>query len=363
MRNYLCYIDTSLRQQSIESMTTRTVKFAVLGYGNIGKRHVEMINRNPDAVLSCIIDIKNVEPGEVGLDNVQIFNSLDAFLSDNLDVDVVCIATPNGLHAQQAISCLKHNYHVVIEKPLALLPKDAEEIVEVAKEVDRNVFCVMQNRYSPPSKWIKEVIDNKVLGNIYMVQLNCFWNRDERYYVPGSWHGSNALDGGTIFTQFSHFVDILFWLFGDISNIQGCLRDFNHHHLTEFEDSGIIQFDLENGGIGSLNFSTSVWDKNLESSLLIIGEKGSVKIGGQYMNKVEYCHIKDYQLPELPETNPGNNYGAYFGSAQNHNYVIQNVVDVLNNRAAIKTTASEGLVVVDMINRMYQLRSVSDRSE
>jgi predicted dehydrogenase len=156
-----------------------------------------------------------------------------------------------------------------------------------------------------------------------------------------------------LFTQFSHFIDILYWLFGDIDNIKGSFYDFNHKELTEFEDSGLVSFDFLNGGSGVIHYSTSIWDKNLESSMTIIGENGSIKVGGQYMDKVEYCHIKGYSMPELAPTNPGNDYGAYKGSAQNHNFVIENVIDVLNNRASITTNALEGLKVVDIIERIY----------
>ena len=147
----------------------------------------------------------------------------------------------------------------------------------------------------------------------------------------------------------------MYWLFGDIQNVNARFANFNHSHLTEFkEDSGVINFEFVNGGLGCLNFSTSIWDKNLESSMTIIGENGSVKIGGQYMDKVEVCHIKDYEMPELPPTNPGNDYGAYKGSAANHHYIIENVVDVLKNRSTITTNALEGLKVVDIIERMYK---------
>ena len=146
----------------------------------------------------------------------------------------------------------------------------------------------------------------------------------------------------------------MYWLFGDMENIQGKFKDFNHATLTDFEDSGFVNFDFVNGGMGSLNYSTSVWNQNLESSMTIIAEKGSVKIGGQYMDKVEYCHIKDYVMPELAPTNPGNDYGAYKGSAQNHNFLIENVVDVLHGRGPITTNALEGLKIVDIIERIYQ---------
>ena len=214
----------------------------------------------------------------------------------------------------------------------------------------------MQNRYSPPSVWLKEIVEKKIIGDIYMVQLNCYWNRDERYYKNDGWKGNQNLDGGTLFTQFSHWIDIMYWVFGDIKNIKAKFADFNHKQSTDFEDSGFVSFDFVNGGMGSINYSTSVWDKNLESSLTIIGSKGSVKVGGQYMDQVEMCNIKDYVLPKLEETNPANDYGAYKGSANNHPSVIENVVDTLTGKNKITTNALEGLKVVDIIERIYALR-------
>jgi predicted dehydrogenase len=191
-----------------------------------------------------------------------------------------------------------------------------------------------------------------------MVQLSCYWNRDERYYLPGGWHGDALLDGGTLFTQFSHFIDIMYWLFGDVTDISARFADFNHSHLTAFEDSGMVNFRFVRGGLGSINYSTAVWDRNLESSLTVTAQHGSLKIGGQYMDKVEYCHIRDYSLPDLPPTNPGNDYGAYKGSAQNHHYVIDNVVNVLSGpgHEAITTNVLEGMKVVDIIRRIYDLK-------
>lgn len=223
--------------------------------------------------------------------------------------------------------------------------------------MSKHVFCVMQNRYSPPSEWIKSVIDEGLLGEIYMVQINCYWNRDERYYKKGGWKGVQELDGGTLFTQFSHFIDIMYWLFGDITNIQGKFADFAHEGLTDFEDSGFVNFDFVQGGMGSINYSTAVAHQNLESSLTVIAENGSVKIGGQYMDKVEICDIKDYEMPELAPTNPGNDYGTYKGSAANHHYVIQNVVDTLKGRNVATTNALEGLKVVEIIERIYRKRN------
>ena len=331
----------------------KPVKFAVIGCGHIGKRHAEMICRNPKAALVALIDVKEKSSLKIDAYNIPFFQSLEEFLQAGIAADVINIATPNGLHAQQALQCLNAQKNIVIEKPIAITKADAEKIIFKALNVHKYVFAVMQNRYSPPSVWIKEMIESGKLGKIFMVQMNCYWNRDERYYKKDAWHGTKKLDGGSLFTQFSHFVDIFYWLFGDIQNIQTKLRCFNHEGLTEFEDSGLVTFDIVNGGIGSINFSTSVWNKNMESSMTIIAENGSIKIGGQYMEQIEYCHVKDYTMPQLPKTNPGNDYGGYQGSAANHAYVIENVIDVIHSNSSITTNALEGLKVVDIIECIY----------
>ncbi len=332
------------------------VKFAVVGCGHIGKRHIEMIMRNPETELVAVCDILPEDKLNISHLNIPFYQSISSLLESNLNFDVLNVCTPNGLHAEQAILTLKNNKHVVIEKPMALNKIDCLHVIDVANQKQKKVFCVMQNRFSPPSVWIKNIVENKLLGNIYIVQVNCFWNRDERYYYTDTWHGKADLDGGTLFTQFSHFIDTMVWLFGDIKNIQTKFADFNHQQLTAFEDSGLIQFDFCNGGMGTINYSSSVYDSNYESSIRIIGELGTVEIGGQYMNEVKFCNIKDYNKPELEKTGEANNYGAYTGSASNHHHIIQNIVDVLNNNGKIATTAEEGMLVVDIIERIYQSR-------
>jgi UDP-N-acetyl-2-amino-2-deoxyglucuronate dehydrogenase len=332
------------------------IKIAVVGSGHIGKRHAEMIRRNPEAELTAMVDIKSKT--ELGLDNLKVpfYSSIDEFLSSGTDCDVVCICTPNGLHAEHAIKSLENKKHVVIEKPMALTVAECEKIIFKSLQVSRQIFCVMQNRYSPPSVWIKDLIDRNISGKIFFVQVNCYWNRDERYYTGKNWKGTADLDGGTLFTQFSHFVDVMYWLFGDIIDLQGNFADFNHKELTAFEDTGAVTFRFLNGGMGNLNYSTSVWDKNMESSITIIAENGSIKIGGQYMNAVEYCHVKDYTIPELPPISPAYDYGDYKGSAANHHFIFENVIDTLKGRTSATTNAMEGMKVVDIIERIYTLR-------
>lgn len=334
------------------------VRFAVVGCGRIGSRHAAVIQQHQEAALTAICD--TLPPSKLSEvpDGIPFFQSIEALLQADILVDVVNICTPNGLHATHAIHALEARKHIVIEKPMALTKLECENVIHKALNVSRQVFCVMQNRYSPPAVWLKHLLDNAILGKIYLVEINCYWNRDHRYYFPEgkkhTWKGSKLLDGGVLFTQFAHFIDILFWLFGDITAISSRFSKFNASLDTELEDNGVVQFELVHGGLGTLTYSTACWQRNFESSLTVIAEKGTVKIGGQYMEKVEYCHIENYEMPVLNPTNPSNEYNGYTGSASNHQFVIQNVIDVLKYREVPTTNAMEGMKVVDIIERIYK---------
>lgn len=339
-------------------MSLSPIRFAVIGYGHIGKRHAEMIQSHNRCQLVAVCDIDESVARHVQRHyQIPYYKEAAVMLRELADeVDVICVCTPNGLHAAMSQLALEHRKHVVCEKPMGLSKAECEAVIFRALQVSRQVFCVMQNRYSPPSEWLKSVVDGGILGEIYLVHINCYWNRDDRYYAISDWKGRMTLDGGPLFTQFSHFVDIMYWLFGDITDIRARFFNFNHHHNTEFEDSGQVNFAFRNGGLGSINYSTAVWDKNLESSITIIGSKGSVKVGGQYMEKVEWCHVEGYAMPELPPANPPNDYGPYKGSAANHGFIFQNVVDTLEAGGTATTNALEGLKVVEIIERIYESR-------
>jgi len=335
------------------------VKFAVIGFGHIGRRHATIINEFPNCKVVAVIDIRPVvKDHELFPKGAQYFETLEAFLETQVGCDVVNLATPNGFHCPYAIKCLEAGYHVVIEKPMGLSKAECEAVIFKSLQMSKQVFVVKQNRYSPPSKWMKEVVDSGKIGEVLTVQVNCYWNRDNRYYKAGGWKGSLALDGGTLYTQFSHFIDTMYWVFGDIKNIKASFADFNHQYLTEFEDSGLVNFEFVKGGLGCINFSTAVWDTNMESSITVVGSKGSFKVGGQYMNQVEYCHIENYTMPVLPPTNSPNDYGTFKGSAANHHYVIENVVNTLQGKDTINANALEGLEVVDIIERIYESRDL-----
>lgn len=337
----------------------RNTSFAIIGFGYIGRRHAEIIKGHPECELAAVCDILQEKEAVAQSYGVPFFTDAEQMLAEMPAVDVVCVCTPNGLHAQHALLALNLKKHVVIEKPMGMTKAACEEVLFKSLQMSRQVFCVMQNRYSPTSEWLKSVVNQGILGKIELVQVNCYWNRDDRYYGKSTWKGTLDMDGGPLFTQFSHFMDILYWLFGDITDISAQFANFNHRHNTAFEDSGLVNFRLIQGGIGVFNYSTAVWDKNFESSITIVAEKGTIKVGGQYMEQVEYCHIQDYEMPSLPPANPPNDYGPYKGSAANHHYVFENVVATLSGTGTITTNALEGLKVVEIIERIYQQRNLA----
>ncbi|RIJ41978.1 Gfo/Idh/MocA family protein [Pontibacter oryzae] len=332
------------------------VRFVVIGVGHIGKRHAVLIMANPACQLVALIDNREGFSLSSEFTDVPKFASLDEFILSEIPAEVLCVCTPNYLHYTHTLRGLALGLHVVCEKPMALAATHSQHMIATAKAAGKHIFCVMQNRYSPPAVWLRSVLEQELLGEVYHVQVNCFWNRDARYYTPLSWRGNAQQDGGTLFTQFSHFIDMLYWLFGDFRDIRGQFRNFNHQGLTDFEDSGFLQFELERGGLCTFNYSTSVPGQNLESSMTIISERGSIKIDGQYMNQVSQCQIQDYQMPDLPASEPANNYGPYSGSAANHKYVIENVVHTLKHGGAVSTNASDGFKVVELIERIYALK-------
>ncbi|MSP58286.1 MAG: oxidoreductase [Flavobacteriales bacterium] len=336
--------------------TSEPIYFAVIGVGHIGSRHAHMIWQNPQAKLVALVDVRIREELLLGDIDVPLYENIEDMLMHHPKIDVVSIATPNGFHAQHAIQILSSGSNVLVEKPMALSTEDCDAMIDTAEKHSKHIFCVMQNRFSPPSQWLKSILEDNLLGEIYQVQVVCYWNRDHRYYKIGHWHGTADLDGGVLFTQFSHFIDMLYWLLGPIDIDHAVFSNFNHEHLSEFDDSGIALFSFGQRGKGSLNFSTSLANKNFESSLTLIAEKGTVKLGGQYMNTIEYCDIPGYTLPIIPKSAPANHYGPYTGSAANHHFVIQEVIDNLSHNKRCITNAKDGRAVVGIIEKLHLLK-------
>lgn len=328
------------------------IKIAIVGYGNIGKRHATHIIANTYTELCGICDIK-ADAVDTVPPNVPYFTSLSKML-DSAEIDVLSVCTPNYLHEAHTIAGLAAHKHVIVEKPMALSTSECDNMIAEASRVGKIIFAVKQNRYNPPVKEVKNILSNGGLGKIFLVQVNCFWNRSDAYYVGSDWRGSMTKDGGCLFTQFSHFIDIMFYLNGSIKLASGLISNFAHTHNTEIEDSGSFIMEAENGSIVNYNFTTCAYERNMEGSITIFGEKGTVKIGGQYLNTIEYQQVKGLVLPEINISAKSNDYGLYQGSMSNHDKMIQNVVDVLHNLKPITTTAEEGREVVKIIETMYK---------
>ncbi|MBX9780062.1 MAG: Gfo/Idh/MocA family oxidoreductase [Chitinophagaceae bacterium] len=329
------------------------IRFAIIGCGRIAQRHAEHINNLGNLVAVC--DIDSVKADELA----KKYNSRPYYLVETMlaaeigKIDVIAICSPNGLHAKHTIQSLEAGFHVLCEKPMAISPVDCGKMIGTAEKQNKRIFIIKQNRFNPPVVAVKEAIDNGRLGEIYSVQLNCFWNRNSDYYA-NSWKGTLELDGGTLYTQFSHFIDLLYWMLGDITHVNAFTSNFAHKGIIEFEDTGVVAIRFASGALGGINYTVNSYGKNMEGSLTIFGEKGTVKIGGQYLNELEYQNIEDFEFKDLPVGNKANNYGTYFGSMSNHNKIYENVIDVLTNGGSIATNFFEGMKTVEIIDKIYQ---------
>ena len=329
------------------------LNFAIIGCGRIAQRHAKHIETYGKLLAVCDVLVKNASDLAENYENVKVYSDINQMLSSHQDIDIVSICTPNGLHAEHSIKCLEYGCHVLCEKPMALSSHDCGKMIKASEKSNKRLFAIKQNRFNPPVEAVKKLIDQNLLGNIYNIQLTCFWNRNDNYYKD-SWKGSNDLDGGILFTQFSHFIDLIIWMFGDIKEVSGFMNNFNHQNTIEFEDSGVVSLKFYSGALGTINFTINSFNKNMEGSLTIIAEKGTVKIGGQYLNELEYQEIEDLNIENLPAGNKANNYGTYVGSMSNHGEVYKNLIDVINNNAVISTSSFEGLKTVEAIEKIYE---------
>ena len=328
------------------------VNFALIGCGRIAQRHAEHMARFGTLSAVCDVDLQKANFLAEKY-NARPYYDLEELIEKERDINVASICSPNGLHAKHSIQALRGGYHVLCEKPMAISVQDCGEMIKVAERTNRRLFAIKQNRFNPPVMAVKRLIDEGRLGRIFSIQLSCFWNRNEDYYL-NSWKGTKDLDGGTLYTQFSHFIDLLYWLIGDVMEVAAFTGNYAHENIIEFEDTGVIALKFHNGAIGTINYSVNSYEKNMEGSLTIFGENGSVKIGGQYLNELEYQNIKDYKIENLPEGNKPNNYGNYQGSMSNHDKVYENLINVLKNGDSISANAYEALKTVEIIEKIYR---------
>lgn len=337
------------------------IEFAIVGCGRIAQRHAEHISKM--AHLAAVCDVKRQRADDLAAKyGCRAYSSIDELLANEPTVNVVSVCTPNGLHAEHTIKALRARKHVLCEKPMALRVADCRRMIEEAERGGTKLFVVKQNRFNPPIMALKKAVDEGRLGKIVNVQLNCFWNRTDAYYRESDWKGTLELDGGTLFTQFSHFIDLLIWMVGDVGNVRVLTKNFFHHSTIQFEDTGVIALEFSNGALGTINYTVNSYKKNMEGSITLFGEKGTVKIGGQYLNALEYQCIDGYEITNVPLSAPANDYGFYQGSMSNHDKVYQNVLDVLTNNHAIATSGLEGLKTVEVIERIYAQANIDLRT-
>ena len=328
------------------------INFAIVGCGRIAQRHAEHISKRGKLIAVCDVVAEKANAMAESYGAIA-YTDYAEMLKNETTIDVVAVCSPNGLHSIHSIEALKAGYHVLCEKPMGLTVQECGDMIQAAERSNKRLFAIKQNRYNPPVAAVKEAIDSGKLGKVISIQLSCFWNRNTDYYA-NSWKGTKDLDGGTLFTQFSHFVDLLYWLIGDVDEVAAMMGNFAHQGIIEFEDTGVVILKFTNGAIGTINYTVNSFQKNMEGSLTIFGEKGTVKIGGQYLNELEYQNIEDYKIENLPEGNKANNYGNYTGSMSNHDKVYDNLIEVLTHNAAITTSSYEGMKTVEIIQKIYK---------
>lgn len=324
------------------------LRFGIIGCGKIAPRHAAEAAKQGQLVAVCDL-LKERADTLASQYSAKACYDIEELFQQELDLLAIC--TPNGLHATHSIQALQAGIHVLCEKPLCITTADAKKMMEVASTNGKKLFVVKSTRYNPALAALKTLVDENRLGKLYSFQLNCFWNRPAAYYQD-SWKGSNDLDGGTLYTQFSHYIDALLWLFGDVETVSGFRKNLAHQNIIDFEDSGVVALQMQNGMIGGLNWSLNTFQKNMEVSLTLIAEKGSIRVAGEYMNEVNYQLTDGVDL-SISTAGSANDYGFYKGSMSNHDQVYENMMKALNNDNHPFTHAGDGLKTVATIERIY----------
>lgn len=329
------------------------MKFGVVGCGHIGQRHLEVLQNEEGAELSAICDIdpEKLSRFQKLYPDIRAYSSYNEMLEEP-GLDIISICTPHGLHAPMSILAAKKGKHILVEKPMALKASDALEMIRCAKENKVRLYVVKQNRFNKPILLTKEALENNRLGRIFMVQCSVIWNRHEDYYASSPWRGKKQLEGGALHTQVSHFIDLLVWWFGELKISKSIYDTLNHD--IEIEDCGAAALRFESGVIGSLIWTTCAYNANVEGSITIVGEKGTIKIGGPYLNKIEHWDILSYPLPVHHKfDDEANQYGFYTGSSSNHHLLINELIEEFTERRNGVVEGEEGLLSIKAIEKIY----------
>ena len=328
----------------------RSFRVALLGCGRISKNHFEAIDKIDGLDLVAVCDTDPERAKEAGTRwKVPHFTSYERMLTES-NADVVTIATPSGLHADQGVMAAEAGKHVVMEKPMAISLTGADALVHACDKAGVQLFVVKQNRLNPPIQLLKRAVDRNRFGRIYMASCTVHWARPQEYYDQAPWRGTWEFDGGAFMNQASHYVDLIQWLMGPVESVMA--KTATLARRIETEDSGIAILKFRSGALGTIEVTMLAYPRNLEGSLTILGEKGSVKIGGTAVNKIEHWEFADGddddKLVEAANTNPPNVYGL------GHQGYYRNVLAVLRGEARPDTDGRAGRKSLELILGIYE---------
>ncbi|MFL5594753.1 MAG: Gfo/Idh/MocA family protein [Gemmatimonadaceae bacterium] len=328
----------------------KTFRIALVGCGRISKNHFEAIETVDGLELSAVCDGDPVRAEQAGTQwNVPWFTSYEKMLKD-AKADVVTIATPSGLHAEQGVAAAHAGKHVVMEKPMAISLTGADALVQACDKAGVNLFVVKQNRLNPPVQLLKRAVDRNRFGRVYMASCKVHWARPQEYYDQAPWRGTWEFDGGAFMNQASHYVDLIQWVMGPVESVMA--KTATLARRIETEDSGVAILKFRSGALGSIEVTMLAYPRNLEGSITILGEKGSAKIGGTAVNKIELWQFAEYddddKLVEAAETNPPNVYGL------GHQGYYRNVLAVLRGEAKADTDGRAGRKSLELILGIYE---------
>ena len=328
-------------------------RIGIVGCGSIGKRHAAVIDAEENAELVAVCDVEQHQCDELSdlYVGVKTYAVLDELLS-NETIDILIVATPHYLHCEMTVKACDKGINVLVEKPMALTSAECEQMNKAAAENQVNLWVVKQNRFNVPVQITKNALDKQMLGKIFLVKCDILWNRYPGYYDESDWRGYKSKEGGALFTLGSHFIDLLLLWFGGMRSAQGYSALRNHQ--VEIEDIGLANVEFENGILGQINWTTCVYNKNYEGSITIIGEKGTIKIGGKYLNKIEYWDVNGYPLQEGVEyIDKPNLYGKYQGTSSNHDKVIHALCQKVRKEQFQIVDGIEGKRTVDATEMIY----------
>lgn len=331
-------------------MTSSSFRVALVGCGRISANHFAALHRidGLDLVAACdTVEARAREAGERW--GVPWFTNYEQMLA-RVPCDVVSIATPSGLHPQHGIIAAGAGKHVVSEKPMAITLSAADELVKACDDAGVQLFVVQQNRLNPTVQLVKRAMDKGRFGRLYMANATVRWTRPQEYYDQAPWRGTWEFDGGAIMNQASHYVDLIQWLVGPVESVMA--KTATMARRIEAEDSGAAILKFRNGAIGVIEVTMLTFPKNYEGSITILGEKGSVKIGGTAVNRIEHWQFADDddddKLVEAADTSPPSVYG--FG----HEPYYRNVLRVLRGEAGPDTDGRGGRKSLELILGIYE---------